>query len=290
MAFDDWSDLRFVLAVHRHGSLTAAATALGVNQTTVSRRLRSLEQRTGVTVFERLRDGVLFTPAGSVVVQTAEQIEQAILGLERQTLGENTPLTGTLRVTLPEVLAAAWVHAFTSFTSQYPEVELVIRASDDLLSVTRREADIAVRTGPNPPQHLVGRRIARMALASYTGIDVPEGTPLPWIGWETGSTANAVLQQWRSLHSDASPVALRVDRFHVLVEALRRGHGQGLLPCGCADGWAGLRRNSAPHRTLRPELWLLTHPDLKRVPRVRALMDHLGNWLTERRERIDPPA
>ncbi|MEL6342986.1 MAG: LysR family transcriptional regulator [Myxococcota bacterium] len=285
MQLEDWNDLRFILAAHREGSLTGAARALRVDQTTVSRRLRALQKRAGFALFERLRGGVLLTPAGAAFVEAAEEMERKIHDLERRTLGAEPPLEGALRITLPEILAAAWVDVFVDFKTQFPGVELTVTALDRIVNITRREADIAIRYVDSPPEHLVGRRVCQLALATFTAPDVADPGALPWIGWEADALTDRVFTTWRAKHDPAGATLIRVDSFHVLVEAVRRGLGRGILPCGAADRMQGLKRASGPD--FQMPLWLLTHEDLRKVPRVRALLDHLSAWFELHRDQLE---
>ena len=278
MQLDDWNDLKFVLAAHREGTLTGAAKALRVDQTTVSRRLKALQERAGFPLYERLRGGILWTPAGEAFVAAAAEMERKLHDLERHTLGEEPALSGSLRITLPEVLAASWIEVFADFSAEYPGIELTVVADDHILNITRREADIAIRYTANPPEHLVGRKVARMALAPYVGANVPVGTQLPWGHWDEGTIASRTVGAWIDKHDPDSTNLFRVDSFFVLVEAVRAGRVRAVLPCGCADLDPRMRRDGDPDPAFTSDLWLLTHENLRRVPRVRALLDHLGAW------------
>lgn len=277
---EDWNDLRFVLAAHRAGSVTEAARAMRVDPTTVSRRLRLLQERAGYVLFEQLRGGVRFTPAGLRLVAVAERIEQQLFDLDRHAAGEGAPLEGRLVVTLPEVLATAWVDCFTDFARTHPGIELVIGADDGVRNLSRREADVAVRWVDQPSGALVGRRVCRAAICAYGASD---DAGLPWVRWPVGSMAEVATTAWRGAHAPEGRDWLEVDSMLVAVALATRGEAQIVLPCAAGDLLPGLRRMASPDAELGAWLWLLTHEELRSVPRVRAMLDHLDGWLSQRR-------
>jgi DNA-binding transcriptional LysR family regulator len=173
----DWDDVRYFLEVVRAGSLTQAAQRLGVNQTTVSRRITALEDRLGKNLFERLGNGWLITPVGERLVTSAENMAEEVHAIERQVMAESHELSGKLRVTVADVFTQYLVMpALRSFTQQYPDVDLEIIATRNLLDLASREADVALRSTDEPPANLVGKRITQIAHAIYGSLEILEST------------------------------------------------------------------------------------------------------------------
>lgn len=284
MKLDDYNDLRFVLAAARAGTLTGAAARLKVDQTTVTRRLRALEDRLGVKVFERLRGGITLTPAGDSCVRAAEALEQQVHDLERELSGEDPNLAGPLRLTLPELFASAWLDELAAFAMAHPTVRLEVVADNTIRSLSRGEADVAVRVIHTPADHLVGRRLSGMALCIYAS-EALARTPVetvPWIEWDPAESEGSVIGRTRERFGAAGPTRLYVNTYLVMMEAVRRGVGACVLPCVLGDREPTLARVTEPWR-VEQSLWLLTHPDLKKSPRIRILVDRLTDHLLAER-------
>lgn len=283
----DWDDLRYALAVARGHTLSAAAEALGVSHTTAGRRLRALEQRLGVRLFDVTPDGFTPTAAGLDLVAVAERVEAETLSLEGRVLGRDERLSGALRVSAMELVFRAFRESFTSFMARHPSVELTVTASDDEVSLTRREADVALRITNKPPEHLVGRRVGRLQFDAYAARSlvarVGAGAPLgayPWIHWDERLHAMGWLDGWLAQHAPGARVVLRVDvsagAMHELIAA---GVGVQFLACVEGDADPSLVRVGPMDPFARRDLWLLTLPELRDTPRVRAFTDHMAERL-----------
>jgi len=288
MALDSWDDLRFLLAVHRAGTLTGGAQALGVDPTTVSRRLRAFEDREGVELFDRLRGGVELTARGEAYAQTAADLEERVLALERRVSGTAAALEGSVRLTIPQILACAWIDELARFARAHPKLSLELVADERIRSLTRREADVALRYAKTPPEHLVGRKLGRPALAVYGAPafrDVPV-EELPWIGWEPGiGAAESILERFRRRFSPRGEYVIYATSMLVNLEAARRGVGVTVLTCLSGDVDPRLVRLTDPISEGIP-LWVLTHPDLQHSARVRALVDHIVKMVADSRDRL----
>ncbi len=279
MKLENWDDLRYLLALARHKTLTRSAQHLRVDQTTIARRLKSLQERTGVVLFERLRGGVIWTAAGESMVHTAQTIEETLLDLERRATGQELALAGPLRLTIPELLARGWMDQIWDFGRQHPQISLEIKASDSLKSLTRREADVALRVTQEPAEHLFGRHIGTLALAMY-GAPSWKGHPtdtIPWIGWEPAGHESSMTERFRRAHGDA-PYALWADSYMLMMTAAQHGVGAIVMPCIIGDKEPGLVRLTEPSPPIR-KVWILTHEDLRHSPRVRALMAHITDFI-----------
>ena len=162
----DWSDLRFFLAVAEQGSLGGAARALGVNHTTVLRRISAIEQRLGLRLFDLLPSGYAMTAGGEILLSAAKQVEDTISSLERALAGQDLRLVGSLRVTTTDTLAASLMMPIISaFRTAHPGIDLELAISNAMFSLSKRDADVAVRPATHPPENLVGRRIGAVAWA-----------------------------------------------------------------------------------------------------------------------------
>lgn len=282
----DWDDLRHVLAVGRGRTLSAAARSLGVNHSTVFRRIRLIEQRLGVRLFERHRDGYTPTPAGEEAVAFAEQMEGGFDALERRLAGRDTRPSGTVRVTTTDTLLTAVLPPIlAAFHSAYPEIELEVVAANEFLSLSKRDADVAIRPATNPPETLVGRRVCGVATAIYGSAAYLEsaspGDDLAAHAWVAADDSLAHLPAARWLRKTLPAVrpVLRANTLLGMQAAARAGFGLAALPCFLGDSAPELRRVRPPLEELTGELWLLTHRDLRQVARVRVFLDFMAREL-----------
>ena len=154
-----WDDLKVALAVARAGAVSPASRVLGVNVTTIYRRLDALEQALGHPLFDRAQ-GYVLTPVGSDVLEHARAVEEETLALQRRVMGHDRQASGPVRVTMPESLLSLVLPLMWSFREEHPRIEPVLETGDRMFDLQRREADIAIRPSPNPPTEAVGRQVA----------------------------------------------------------------------------------------------------------------------------------
>lgn len=278
----DWSDLQLVLAIARGGSLARAATALGVTHTTVGRRLTALERTLGVRLFERTPEGLRATAAGRDLAETAEPIEAEVHAASARVQGRDAALRGPLRVTTLDFLFERYRGVFASFVERYPEVELTVTSPVERLSLTRREADVALRLTNRPSEHLTGRRVDRIEFGVYAARSLVDRygsswAALPWIGFdERLQDELRWLTAWWAEHAPGARVALRVDDNHAAqVAAVVSGAGAFFLPTFQGDALPGLCRVGPVVEGATQGVWLLTLGELRATRRVRVLLDHL---------------
>jgi DNA-binding transcriptional LysR family regulator len=281
-----WDDLRLVLAVGRERTLSRAARTLGVNHSTVFRRIGQIEARLGVRLFERHRDGYTPTAAGEEAVRLGEQLEGQIDSLERQLAGRDTRPSGTLRVTTTDTLLVGVLGApLAAFARAHPAIALEIAVANPLLSLSKRDADVAIRPVASPPETLVGRRLCAIASAIYGPCDYLQAAPaLEDLGahrWIAPDDSLAHLGSARWLRETLPGVrpALRVNTLLGMAVAARAGVGLAILPCFLGDPAVELQRLGPPLDALTSALWLLTHRDLRHVARVRAFLDFMDGAL-----------
>lgn len=293
---DDWNELRLVLAVYRAGGLTAAAAALGVDHSTAFRRLKALEERLGVRLFERLPGGVYqVTEAGARMAAGAERMEDQALALDRDITGRDHRLCGRLRITSSETLAYSRLTThLAAFRQAHPGIVVELAVDNRVLSLSRREADVALRPVRPKEGDLWGRRLAGVAWALYAAPTYVEasGGPLSelddvnrhaLIGWE--ETASGIgAADWLSRMAPSKAFVYRTSSLVNQLIAAKAGIGLALLPCYLGDGEAGLKRALAePIGDIEGELWIVTHDDLKGTARVRAFFDLVGSGLARER-------
>ncbi len=286
----DWDDLRFFLAAARSKTLSGAAKQLGVNQTTVTRRLESLEHELGVRLFDRTPSGIVTTQAGADILRVAERVEDDVATLERQALGRDARLSGELRVTTVDMIALFEAELFESFARRYPGIALELSIGDLTRNLTRREADVAIRWTAAPPEHLVGHRVVRAEYALYGAASLLEGFPrgtalhdYPWLAWDPAADAR-VTTAWMRQHVPQANIVCRFDMAVAMYAAVRAGMGVSFLPCAYADPDPALKRLRAVEPGFEIDIWLLTHPDLRSTARIRAFMEHASSYFEARRK------
>lgn len=280
-------DLQTLLAIARQGTLAGAARHLGVNHSTVFRRLAAIEARLETRLFERQGGSYVTTAAGEDLLRTAERVEAEVEALERRLSGQDLRLTGSLRLTAPDDIAEAVVMPLLAeFRRQYPDITVELAIDNRMLNLTRREADIALRPTRRPPEILAGRRIGALASAVYgaagTAPDAVEDPGTRWVAWEEGG-GPPTAARWLADRVDRHAIGYRSNSMLNQAAAVRCGLGLAVLPCFLGDSDAELRRLGDPLTELDTELWLLTHPDLQRTARIRALLDLLYDALRARR-------
>jgi DNA-binding transcriptional LysR family regulator len=288
----EWDDLLYVLTVGRTGSLSGAARALRVNHSTVFRRIGHIEQRLGVRLFERRRDGYVPTAAGETALRIVEQIDENVVALERQVAGQDLRPSGTVRLATTDTLVPVVVPLCAEFRRLYPEIAVELVTGNQHLNLSRRDADVALRPSLAPPEDLHGRKIARIAFAAYASKEYTKasGTDLErahqWIGFDD-TLSHLAAYRWLSNKVPAERVCFRANSFLSIIEAVRSSMGVALLPCYLASGADGFIKMSDCVPELATDLWLLVHDDLRRTARVRAFLDFVADRVAEHRTEFE---
>ncbi|WP_299620420.1 LysR family transcriptional regulator [Pelagibius sp.] len=276
----DWDDLRYVLAVCRGGGVTGAARALGVNHSTVSRRITALEERLGARLFDRLPTGYRPTAAGEDAFIAAEEMERSAALFGRAVASRDRRPSGVVTVTAPlMIVMGPFAKALAGFRETYPEIEVRVLATTDLLNLHRREADVALRATDAPDESLFGLRLCEQRAALYASrgylerraaaiAEAPGDLPIDWIGRNDQERpppeVTAVFPKART--------SVCMDDKLAAMAAVRAGLGLCRLPCFQGDSEPELRRVPGFPLVPYPDKWVLTHPDLAKVERVRLFM------------------
>jgi DNA-binding transcriptional LysR family regulator len=287
----DWNDLRYFLAIARAGTLAGAAQALGVNHSTVFRRLNAFEDRLGVRLFERLPEGYVATPEGEEIRRHAEAVDDSVNALARSVAGRDYRLSGRIRLTTAASLASDYVAGYlVKFRETHPDITVEIATGDHDFDLTRREADVALRATQSPPEFLVGRKLLELPWYVCAGRETlaRHGTPtgmadlgrFPLIGADDGFMRLPPFAWLRRTFPDRQ-FAARANDLGTMRALTLAGMGLAVLPGDqyCPD----LEHLFPVEPAFAGQLWLLTHPDLRHVARIRAFMEFLTDAI-----RTDP--
>lgn len=281
-----WDDLRYALAVADGGSVAAAARRLGVNHTTVLRRIQAFEKANKIRLFDRLPTGYALTAAGEQLVVAARSIDDTVATLERRISGQDVKLEGVIRITTTDTFMASILpRHLASFRIKHPRIAIELALTNTRLNLTKRDADVAIRPAQVPPSPLIGRRVADVAFAIYGADHYLAGhsdMKLQDHDWLAGDEllANSPVASWMHKHVPDAKIAFRADSFVALCQGVGAGLGLAALPCCLADQNRMLKRIQDPVAELSTGLWLLTHRDLGDAARIRAFMDHMHDALT----------
>jgi DNA-binding transcriptional LysR family regulator len=274
----DWEDVRYFVALARHGSLSATARALRVNHATVARRVEDLEALLGRALFERRPNGYALTAEGKAVLDEANLMDEAALSVLRR-LDAGTELNGLVRLTSGRVLAESFlIDRLTGFHERYPAIDIELIGDARVRSLARREADIALRFGSPKDSELIARRVAKLTFGLYVSpayrkkLRAGEVPAFIGFGEEGDFIAEAELLARRFGDRRFS---FRTNSQAAQAAAARAGYGVALLPRYLAVDDPELVQISLGERLPERDVWLLTRRDLAKVPRIRAVADYL---------------
>jgi DNA-binding transcriptional LysR family regulator len=274
----DWEDLRYFVALARYGTLSATARELRVNHATVARRVASLEALLGRPLFDRRADGYAVTAEGKAVLDEARPMDEAALSVLRR-LDAGTELNGLVRLSAGRVLAERFlIDRLRGFHERYPAIDLELIGGSRVVSLARREADIALRYGSPKDSELVARRVATIAFGLYASPayrdEMKAGAPPAFIGFDDESDFIAEAA-WLARRFGDRRFSFRTSSQTTQAAAARAGFGLALLPRYVAADDPELVPVSLAERLPERDVWLLIRRDLRRVPRVRAVADYL---------------
>lgn len=277
----DWDDLRFFLSVVTQGSISGAAKYLRTSHSTVLRRLASLEMKLGTRLFKRMPGGYAITQAGERLREHLAGVAEQIEAAQRQLSGLDSRPTGIVRVTSTDTLMhALLMPLIAEFRASHPEVRVQIVVNNTFLSLTKREADVAIRPTSRPSENLVGRKAGSIQTALYASRSYWKANARkpfaehPWVVPDE-SLGHLAQARWAARNVPAQRVAVSVDTLLGMACAVRAGVGIGMLLTLLADHDDRLVRIREPEPQLDTDVWILTHADLKQVPRIRLFTDFM---------------
>lgn len=279
----DWNDLRYFLAVSSAGTLVGAARELGVEHTTVSRRLAALERALETRLFIRGPEGLTLTAAGVDLLAPAEEMQRNADAIERLVAGQDQKIEGQVRLTIPEAMNTYALQALAGLRERHPGLLVEVLSDNRDLDIRRGEADLAIRIRDIADPDLIGRRIGSSTWALYaapayierkgsiSSADQLRGHDLIQYDASLARIPGAV---WLAAHAHEANVVVRGNSVAAVSDAATIGFGIAALPCFLGDHNPALRR-FYPERIGAADIMLVVHPDLARVARVRATMDFI---------------
>ncbi len=277
----NWDDLRFVLTVAKAGSLARAAKTLQVDHTTVGRRIEAAEAALGVRLFTRTTTGYVLTADADHLLQPMKQVEESVLAVERSAHAQQSGLAGTVGVTSPETFGACYLAPrLAAFGLHHPSMRIELLATGEVLDLGRREAEIAVRMFRSDHENLVATRVGEVAYGLYASRRYLEEHP-----FETKDTLtehsllcapekNAIETVWLKRLNPRAEARFSSTSSLALLAAATAGAGIAVLPRYLGDAEAMLKHIEMPEEPTEP-IWLTVHRDMKKTPRVRAVLDFL---------------
>jgi DNA-binding transcriptional LysR family regulator len=279
-------DLEVTLALVRGGTLAAAGERLGIDASTVFRSLQRIERGLGRPLFERTRSGYLATELANELAEHAERMEAALEAARSSAEAAPAQVSGTVRITTTDtVLHGLVAPALRSLQLLHPLLSYELHTGNELASLTRRDADIAVRATKRPPQHLVGKHIGPIRVALYAAknggvrkiADVEAGKS-DWIAPDDALPEHPSVV-WRKRNFPKATPRYRVTSILSVLELVAMGLGVGIAPLFLADGRSDVVRLTEPLDECETDLWLLTHPESRHLRRVGAVYSHLAQTM-----------
>lgn len=286
----NWDDLKYLLATVQWGTYSLAARELGVNRTTVARRISTLEKQLGAALFEHTQDGYQLTEIGQQVLDSAQQLNREVGELESRVLKQEHQLTGALRVAAPLGLGPEFMPELADFSQAHPGIKLeLINTVDPMASLNLRKADVGIGVSHQLPDYLSGHCVGELSRALYASKAYLKRNKANadfsqhlWVGWGKEMT-NTLVAKWmqRNLPADVN-IPIRVNSWHALREAVSGGMGVAHLWCFLAQGDKNLLRLRPPCAELAIDLWLFQHAEMPGNPRINAFMDTMQPALKAR--------
>ncbi|MDF7777289.1 LysR family transcriptional regulator [Sphingomonas sp. AOB5] len=289
----NWDDLKLFLAVGRAGRLAIAAKAVGQDATTVSRRIRRLEQSLQARLFEHTPSGHVLTDQGATLFEAAERMEAAALGIQREVTSDAAGLAGSIRISASEGFGSRIIAPHLGeFTRAHPQVQIDLIASSGVLNPSRREADIAVMLARPKAGPLISRKLTDYALGLYASPAYLERAPR--LASPADLSAHALIgyvpdqifaPELRYLSEIGSRLeaTIRSSSINAQAEMIESGVGCGVLPCFIGDTMDGVVR-VLPDIMIERSFWLVVHRDLRGIARI----DRFLAWLTQRIDQLRP--
>ncbi len=287
-----WDDLRIIKTLSECGNRAATAKKLGINVSTVSRRLAQVEKTLGVAMFDHRRSGYMLTAEGEELRALGERVELDIVSVTRRVSRAGQGPQGKLRITTSDSLLLHFLTPIIADSKVVNEgIAGEVLVGNQTLSLARDESDIAVRATTKPADSLVGRKLATIAWAPYgRATDVTIAAPFAegqaWVSY-SGGLSGLKAASYLECRVTAACIAYRTDSVAAASAAIAAGLGFGFLPCMLGDITPGLVRVGPVVPELDDQLWLLTHQDIRKSWRVKAFMAFCSAAVAEQKALIE---
>lgn len=281
----NWNDLQYFLALCRERSVSRAGKALGVNHTTVARRIAALEEALGTRLFDKQTHGYAMTQAAENMYGYALRMEEQVQAIDREIFGQDAELTGLLKLTVSHDFAErVIIEKLPQFQAAFPSIDLQLLTTTGLMDLAAREADIALRLTDKPPDYLVGREVLPMRHGIYASPKYLKSLngPARVILFRGGDAK----PEWVAEHFPDAHTALELDDVSTMVKAVRNDMGLARIPCYVGDSELGVQRLDLRLTPSTWGIWVLSHVDLRSTARVRVCREFLIDALEQQRALI----
>lgn len=279
-------DLELLLEIADSGSLAKAAQALGVHHATAFRRLEDMEHKARARLFERLPHGYQPTHAGALLLDPARLLRQQLQAFDARVLNFDKALAGTVRVTVSDGLATAYLAPhFQAFAVAYPDIVIELMVENRVSDLAEREVDVAIRPAQKLSGNMVGRKAAAMAYSLYASRDYVQrhggldAAKLDFSGHSVCHYHSSIeffsTAKWLDRHARKAHVAARCNNLTAMLAMGRAAMCIVAIPCVLGDADGAMVRLLEPVPAMATSLWLCTHPGIRKVARIRALLDSL---------------
>lgn len=283
---DNWDDYRVFIALAEAGSLLHAGKALGVQHSTVLRRINALEERLSVRLFDRLKTGYVLTASGEKMLETVQHLKDEIYNAERAVLGEDVKLSGTIKISTTDTIGYFWLpEKIAAFKVQYPDIILDIDITTRHRNLTKREADIVIPAVNRQPDTMIGRELKPIIfnLYAHLGYEASNIQPEDYKGHKfllpneqiAGIPPNVFIRK----HIDEAQIVTTSDKLTGLYHFCKNSLGIAPLPSYVGDKDENLKCvGELPAEIQKNAIWILTHPDLKNTARIKAFMEFMRTY------------
>jgi DNA-binding transcriptional LysR family regulator len=272
----DWDDVKYILAVVDHGSVSAAARALKVNHATVLRRIAMFEERFGIHLFDKSLKGYILPAENQLLIEIMRGVESAALAVERQIAGDGDTLRGHVRITSTDTFCHHVLPPLmTTLHEKFPALALEVVCTNAHLDLARMEADITIRPAFSLANHLVGEQAGTLGFGCFAA----KGSREEWIGL-TGALQSSAPAKWMEENLDGTDPCFCVDSFLTAMALARAGNGWALLPSILGDTCDGLEKIEKGPIDMAVPVWIASHRDLAQVPRIAAVRSELTKQLS----------
>lgn len=275
----NWDDFRYFLSVTKNQTLKKASGELRVDQATVGRRLTALQENLGVKILEKRSNGYFLTAAGERIFSSVQAAEEAMCAIHRLAAGKDERVEGVVKLAMPGALANQWLlKKINPLMEKHPGLQLDFLTGPEVLNLSRREADVAIRLVRPTQKELKTKKVGQLQLALYKlkeknkKISVSDLEHSPFVGLFDQATSESERNFLKTLKFTPQ-YRLRSSAWSSVYAAVRAGLGVGILPTFIGDADPELQVLEVDSQTT--VLWLVVHPEVAQIARVRVVIDFL---------------